>query len=263
VRAERNNSFNDPPPLAFENDLGRFELVSNRLRIAPAEHFATPEEARSVFDQFLRAWEIEADLRPTGNIGMIRFNFDRAERIDRDPPKPGASVVLDVHSVDVGVMADSVELQVGWPRYPAPPEHFRATVDVEILWSRYLQCQDGKEPLPAMSYFVLSYAETTAGSRGMATTAYGVERAVLDTIGRLTSLHGNPASARKFPSGGLTPLTPKEEEWLRRAVKRLIIRVGEASVGVAQPTIAMSDFPTLGIPAPASEPSDPLDRAAL
>jgi hypothetical protein len=77
-------SYRDPEPVSFVNHLGAFELADGKLTIAPVEHCLDEEEARRAIEQFLRAWEIDADL--TSNLGMIRFTFERVELIDRDPP---------------------------------------------------------------------------------------------------------------------------------------------------------------------------------
>ena len=60
-------SFGSPPVLALTNRLGTFELANGKLTICPTAHYASGEEARAVFDPFLRAWELDADL--TRNIG--------------------------------------------------------------------------------------------------------------------------------------------------------------------------------------------------
>jgi hypothetical protein len=77
-------SFGAPPPLSLNNRLGTFELSNGKLAIRPAEHYSSGNEARSVLEPFLRAWELDSDL--TRNIGAIRFKFLSVQKVDRDPP---------------------------------------------------------------------------------------------------------------------------------------------------------------------------------
>lgn len=64
-------SYNNPAPLTFSNALGTFRLADGVLVIEPREHFADEHTARAAIEEFLRAWEIEADLLKT--LGAIRF----------------------------------------------------------------------------------------------------------------------------------------------------------------------------------------------
>jgi hypothetical protein len=251
IRSERNNSFKDPEPLTFSNSLGTFELEGNKLRVSPAEHYAKAAEAQAAVAPFLRAWEIEADLRRGGNVGMIRFRYERADRIDRNPPGPRESITLEVDSVEVGVLAESVTLHLGHRKFPEPPSGFQATVHVEILWSRYIAYLDGKDLLTSMSNFVFTYALNLAGDAKRKERKREVSRMlqiherVLSKVAELAA-GGDSMTARKVTRGRpLAPLTPREEGWLREAIRRLILRIGEMSSDEPLPMLTMADLPKL------------------
>jgi len=62
---------------------------------------------------------------------MIRFKFDQAEVIDRDPPPPGTSQVIEVNAAEMIMLGDSVSLHLTCSKYPQPPIAFRTTLAPE------------------------------------------------------------------------------------------------------------------------------------
>src|SRR5439155_17286011 len=141
-------SYRDPEPLSFSSHLGDFELVDKELRIKPTEHFSEEEEARAAIEPFLRAWEIEADLK--SNFGAIRLTFERVELIDRDPPPPGSPQVIEAKAAALAFATASVSLHLTCRRYPQPPQTFRATPEVQHAYRRWIAFRSGKEPLQSM-----------------------------------------------------------------------------------------------------------------
>jgi hypothetical protein len=195
IGSEEGISYDRPVPLNFTNHLGRFDCRDGKLVVEPASHFADEDDARAVIEPFLRSWEIEADLNL--NIGTIRFRFLRAEVVDRDPPPPGASQVIQVKTAGVVLSAGEVTLRVTKRAYPMPPESFRATSDVERAHSRWRAFRAGREPLQSMAYFVLTLAEAAAGGRKNAAEHLRIDPDVLGSIGRLSSTRGDASTARK------------------------------------------------------------------
>jgi hypothetical protein len=223
-------SYRDPDPLTFSNHLANFDVAENRLRITPAEHFANEEEAREAIEPFLRAWEIDTDLK--SNIGMIRFKFARVDVVDRDPPPPGSSQVIHVKGASYMVFGGSASLHLTCSKYPEPPAAFRATPEVQHAYRRWLGFRSGKEPLQAMSYYVLTVAESAAGGRQAAARKFQIQEDVLGTIGRLSSTKGDETTARKAGAGNqYEDLSAGEKRWLEEAVRLLIRRLGEHASG--------------------------------
>lgn len=222
-------SYEDPDPLAFLHHLGEFSLADGMLKVIPAEHFCSGLEASQALEGFLRAWEIEADLKQ--NLGMIRFSYSHADVIDRDPPPPGAQYVGAAGIASALAVSDSVTCHLTARRYPSPPTCFSASEYAQHAHRRWLRYRSGHEPLQAMAYFVITLLERMAGSRAKACELFRIDMAVRDKMGNLSSARGSALTARKAQSAGFDELSPIEQDWLERAVKRLIFRLGEQAAG--------------------------------
>jgi hypothetical protein len=237
-------SYSNPEPVSFSNHLGTFDLTAGKFRIVPSEHFPDEDEARRAVEPFLRAWEIEADL--ISNIGMIRFKFDRAEVIDRNPPPPGSSQAIELKGASMVLVSDSVSLHLACTRYPQPPKTFRVTPEVQHAYRRWLGYRLDKEPLQSMAYFVLTQLEEATGSRQRAARSFQIGKKVLDTIGKLSSTKGDESTARKAPPGNkFQELSGSEKHWLEEAMRRVVHRLGEHASGAPLAPISLLDLPSL------------------
>jgi hypothetical protein len=240
IGSEEGTAYRDPLPFSFSNAFGKFEILGKALTVEPAVHFATEKEARDGVEPFLRSWEIDADLR--FSLGTIRFAFDRAEIIDRDPPSPGSHVLM-AGAARMTMTGHPATLTLTRRTYPPPPTQFGVTLDVQIAYQRWRNVRLGREPLLGMAYWLLTVMDGLAGNRRAAAVKFNVEPKVLKTLGHLSSTRGDLATARKV-SRAQQPLTGQEQSWLEEAVKALILRMGQTSPGKAAP-LSMRDFPTL------------------
>lgn len=223
-------SYKDPEPLSFPNHLGEFRLADGMLKVVPAEHFGSGQEASQAIDGFLRAWEIEADLKR--NLGTIRFTYSHADMIDRDPPPPGESQVIHAAGLCSGIaIGASFQAHVMLRQYPEPSERFSASEYAQHAYRRWLRYRSGQEPLQSMAYFILTLLQELAGNRAKACVQFMIDRAVLDQVGELSSEKGSALTARKAKSTDFDELSHLDQEWLERAVKRLIFRLGEQASG--------------------------------
>jgi hypothetical protein len=230
--------------MAFTNPLGSFRIIDDQMTFEPAEHFAAESEARAAVEPFLRAWELEADLNR--NLGTVRFRFQRGDVVDRDPPKPGENVMIEARGSAMVVLTGHATAHLTMNRYPNPPRLFRETPEVEMAYRRWVRFREGKEPLLAMAYFVLTTIEAAAGGRAKASATFGVDLAVLRTLGQLTSEKGDEESARKVKAGNaLRALTGSEQQWIEQVVRRLILRLGEHASGAYGSMLRMTDLPAL------------------
>jgi hypothetical protein len=237
-------SYASPQPMAFANALGSFCIIDDQMVFEPAEHFAAEGEARAAVEPFLRAWEVEADLNR--NLGTVRFRFQRGDVVDRDPPKPGENLVIEARGAGTIMLTGHATAHLTMNQYPDPPSSFRVTPEVEMAYRRWARFREGKEPLPAMAYFVLTTIEAAAGGRAQASATFSVELSVLRTLGQLTSEKGDAESARKVKAGkSLHALTGPEQQWIEQVVRRLILRLGEHASGAAVSAIRMTDLPAL------------------
>lgn len=174
-------SYDNPEPLVFSHDLGAFTLADGMLKVIPTEHFGSADEACQALEGFLRAWEIEADLKL--NLGTIRFSYFYADVIDRAPLPPGEKL-LNAAGFSVGVaVSDSVSCHLTLRRYPTPSMCFSATEYAQYAYRRWLGYRRGQEPLLATAYFVLTLLERQAGTRAQACVLFKIDRAVLDRFG--------------------------------------------------------------------------------
>ena len=246
VETANNVAYDNPPPV--EVDEGEFSghLENGIFTCDMKSHCSSIETARKVVDQYLHAWEIDADL--TRGRGEIRFIYESAKVIDRNPPPPDAPKVLQVEAGSIILTGGEVTLHVTRRKYPDPPQIFRVSPDVETLWGRYQGYLDGKEPLLSMAYFCLTVLETRGKAnkdkRKAASKLFAIKKDVLDTLGRLTAQRGDNLTARKAQ---VTPVTLSggEKAWIETVIKLLILRIGEYRSAQTLPQITMADLPPL------------------
>lgn len=237
-------SYSNPATVLFSNHLGAFDLIDSKLRIVPIEHFPDEDDARRAVEPFLQAWEIEADI--TSNIGMIRFKFDRAEVIDRNPSPLGSPQVIELKAASMVFVGGSVSVHQTCSKYPQPPKTFRATPEVQHAYRRWLGYRADKEPLQSMAYFVLTLLESVAGDRQSAAHSFQIDYKILGTIGRLSSTKGDESTARKADQGNkFHDLSGTEKQWLEEATRRVIHRLGEHASGAPLTLISLRDLTSL------------------
>jgi hypothetical protein len=245
-------SFKAPAPLDGETDAFRMRLADGALTFEMKEHHATEESARKRVEPWLRAWEIDTDLRD--GRGSIRFKFDRSQIIDRNPPPPGSprDVVAHVATIRLSLTAGAAKVHVTRASYPPIPTRFVASPDVETMLMRYQMYLDGKEPLLSMANACMTLLEGSTGATSNIRQAfcqtYTIARDVREKLGYIVSERGGPDEARKLgTSATKTPLTGKEKQWVKDVVKALIRRKAEydADPAAPLPQITMADFVTL------------------
>jgi hypothetical protein len=238
-------TFDNPQLVECETSAFRLRLENGVATLALKEHFTSLESARRIADDFLRAWELDAAL----GIGRreIKFTFQDAHIVDRNPPPPGSAPVTELNAQGMTALAGSITVHVTRRTYPNPPELFKVSPDVETLWQRFEGYLNGREPLPAMAYFCLTLIEGNAnGCRGRAAKLYRISKHVLDELGKLTSRHGDAKTARKVQKDrAFKPLTVSEKGWIEAAVRVIIRRVGEINSDPTLPEISMDDLPKL------------------
>lgn len=239
VGSAKDISYESPEPLDFSNHLGLFSLADGFLKVIPVEDFCSGLEASQAIDGFLRSWEIEADLKQ--NLGMIRFSYSHADVIDRNPSPPGASHVVEGAFASAVAIADSVTCHITARRYPSPPDCFSATEYAQHAYRRWIGYRSGREPLQAMAYFIITLMESLAGSRRLACELFKIDMAVRKRMGDLCSERGSALTARKVESTDFDDLSHVETDWLERAAKRLVFRLGEHASGQPMEQITLGN----------------------
>ena len=245
--------YDQPPPVDIDYDEFSGRLERGILTCYMKEHHASIEAAREVVDRYLLGWEIDAALNL--GRGAIRFIYNDAQVIDRNPPPLGVPLEIQVSEGVLTMEGGIANLRITQKGYPKPPKIFRVSPNIETLWQRYQMYLDGKDQLQAMSYFCLTLLELIAGGplaarrgqskrRREASNMFSIEYDVLNQLGELTSGKGDRLTARKAQTTPI-PLTEKERVWIEAAIKQLIRRIGEHSSGQTVPSIKMGDLPPL------------------
>ena len=243
--------YDNAPPISGENDEFNLKLSKDQLVLECKPHFASENEARAVADSFLRAWEVSIGLRQSPD--ELSFRFLSSTIIDRSPPQEsGNRTDINVSASELVGLSDEVDANVSRSKFPAPPQSFVSSPEVEMMYSRYSSYRKGKESLLNMAYWCLTIVEgSTRVSKKKRRTAagkYGIGIEVLNELGRLSSEAGDETEARKFTTEStFAPLTPDQKTWVESVVKKLIERMAEyahdPSAKLTQ--ITMSDLPTI------------------
>jgi hypothetical protein len=232
-------TFNSPPPLEQETVHFAIRLENGTLVVSMTEHHPTVESAQERVAPFLRSWELDNELKYGPNA--MRFAYQTAEVIDRNPPPLGSPHTIQLEQLVEIETVFPVEVGVGRDTYPPPPCDFVASPDVTTLWTRFQGYREGREPLSGMAYFCLTVLEARGRGRSGAAKVYQVHPKVLGTLGKLTSDRGDGTTGRKFlPTA--RPLSDQEAAWVEEVVRVLIRRAGEHAAGAPLRRITMGDF---------------------
>lgn len=114
--------FEEPPAIQDETDAFLMTLAEGIVTFEMKEHYPSEEAARIPVEEYLQAWEIDVALKR--NRTSLRFVFQAASIIDRDPPPPpppGAPCPVELGGAITGKGTISGELTVTKREYPTPP----------------------------------------------------------------------------------------------------------------------------------------------
>jgi len=231
VLATEDFEFKDAPPLEFDAQAFTGRLADSLLTLTVKQHVPTEAEARAIADPFIAAWEIHAGA----SLGRpdFRLRYEGAQILDR-APAPGTHAL---HLTATAHASASAHLKVTRHEYPPAPAQFAVTPEVEVLWERYCRYLAGKEPLLSMAYFCLTILERQ--DRRAAAQHFGIEYAVLNKLGELTSTRGDDVTARKMTAKTIL-LTGSERVWIEAAIKAIILHLGTRGRGA---TLLMATLP--------------------
>jgi hypothetical protein len=216
--------FFDPAPVERHTPSFYLRLDGDLVTVWMKEHHCAGDSARKKVEDYLRRWEVLSALQHNGRR-LMHFECKRVEVLDlEDPFSCKRTSPLEV----------SFEARWAYMRshdqYPALPDDFDFTADVEVMWTLYDRYIEGRERLLTMAYTCLTWLQyRVAGNNEKVAQEYNVNQEVLDHLGKLSSTLGAGAEARKkkrSESQGRDP-TPKERLWLEATVRILIKRAGE------------------------------------
>ena len=207
-------------------------IENKEVRFTMKAHYATEAEAKEAVREYIDNWEFTAGLRKGPD--MFKLVYQKAQIEDRNAEIGHHRVNLDPVSWKSTVPPVAVTLTTSYP--PPPQSGMKITPDVQSMYERLMGYRLGREPLPSMAYFCVTVLENSAGvlrkrkraiRRRAVAEQYGIEQAVLDKIGNLSSEKGGQ-QARKA-NGTSHPLTESEARFLKKAIPALIRRAAEVA----------------------------------
>ncbi len=240
ITSDAHTCYEEPEVMRFTNYLGRFELKQGRMTFWPDEDFRTATEVRGALAPFLHDWEMHVAISDVP--GALKFVFEQAE-VQESPATTESFARLEgVATVSFTAVAS---MTLTRKAYPAPPQAFQVTTEVELAYRRWQAYREGREPLLSMAYLIYTiFAPPKGRSRREAAKFYSVDEQVLHTLSGVASVRGGLDDARKFnASGNAKPLADHERAWLEATIRRLVYRLGELAAGAALAQIRMEDLP--------------------
>ena len=242
VEHDSTYDYDGVPPLYHQVEAFDIRIENKQASFTMKEHYATEEEARKAIEEYIRSWELDAVLRQ--GLRTFKLRFDRAKIVDRNPtPATPGTVIGRGRPTHVIVTASKARLVISPASYPSPPSRrLKLSPDVRSMLHRFSGFCEGKEPLPGMAYFCLTVLQASARGRKTAAVKYGINRAVLDRVGCLSSSNGGEG-ARKA-DGTRRDFLDGDRQFLEAAVKAFIRRVAEVAhdSSAIRPEITMSCF---------------------
>ena len=136
------------PPIERETAAFRMSLAHGIATFQMKDHYSSENRARQIVEMYLRPWEISEAVRPAGT--KLRFIFDEAEVIDRDPSPLGPTATVTLMPIP------RAEVRLLEKRYPDPPDNFTVSPDVEVMWTLYEGYLQGHDRLLPMAYTCLT-----------------------------------------------------------------------------------------------------------
>jgi hypothetical protein len=221
-------------PIEFEADDIQFRLRDNVLQGFPNTRISTVGEARRRIEKVLRNWTLQAQLLDRSTL--ISFRYQDAETVGEVADTKDYSPENIEHVED-----RDAEIRITIGEYPVPPE-IEATPEIEAAADRLKRAVYGGESLQSAAYFALTIAENSAGNRQKAASQFQIDIRILSQLGLLSSTTGDLTTARKASAVKTGPLTPRDKRWVDRAVRNLLLQIGQVNAGRIPVQINLRDL---------------------
>jgi hypothetical protein len=232
------------PPLAV--DLAGFEcrLDGDTLTAKPRSQYPTVEDARTVLDPALHAWEAHCEL----DLGhRFSFTYSGCTIGDLLSPKQRAMAISDLMA-----MTDHLQVSKVLGEFPPPDPSLVTESDFAYeLRLRWRAQRDGRERLLSAGYAILTAIEQRngGGNRGKAAGQIAVSQPLLNRLGELTARE-DPQHGRAYGKHGAArrgSLSQDEIRWLEAVIPRLLRRVMERDAGQQNlQELTLAHFPAAG-----------------
>ena len=232
--------FKNPPPMQVKANAFNGSLSSGEFTATMIMHFPSTNLARVSVDAYLKNWEAASALKQQG---LIRFDFVVSTVIDRDPMPASTGMVHAAVATAQGSATVNARASVTRAKYPDLPMDFVLTPNAETLLRRNQNFEAGREPIFGMANFADTFLRSLAsGTRGDVEKTFAIDKSITRKIGELCANRGGDLEGRK---AGTIPAVASEIDWLKVAVRKIIIQVGVTEGGVKPQPLRMSDLPSL------------------
>lgn len=166
VRPGENVQFQQPPAVEWPTAEGTVKVDCEQASIELINHYSNEKDARAAVEPHLVAWEIWAGLTSRDDQRPFRFEFRKAELVDRAPMPNQAPSAQFRGTVTI---PQSAALSRRLTSYPSPPQAFSASDEVQNMWYRWEQYRSNRETLPSVAYYCLTALEHHVGGGGRGT----------------------------------------------------------------------------------------------
>lgn len=232
VLSENVSFANTAAPVEDVTDAFSMRLEDGVVTFEMRENHATEESARRSVERYLRSSEIDRAL--SAGRREIRFEFEGAEVIDRDPPKPGepgAPQVVEVEGIASAGAFATAAVVVTRGSYPTPPTDLILDADVETSG-------------------IAGRVTSTARSRSprwrtSARRPWTVWRPELARHLAQRRRHFGAALERGGKADATRPLWGEERAWLEATVKEIIRRLSQVAAGIPPSPLTIAGLPDL------------------
>ena len=223
----------------FSNEIGTFSIQNQELKVKFERPYADEQSALQAVNSFLKKWEIHQDL--TQGYGTIRFRF----------PCPILDQSADIMVLERIGVADHFEIRLVAERYPSPPPSgFDVGQTAKVAYDRWSLIHEGKEPLMSAAYCIITLLEyaatwqedepdklTNRVRRKAAADMFKISFRLLNEIAQLATNLGDDSTRRKFGTSSASQNSSRNEEWLDRAITKVVFHLCSLSLTTQPLTI--------------------------
>src|SRR5215208_3940283 len=214
--------FPDPSPVEVHTDLFDLRLDNDIVAVQMKEHHSTGDSAREKVEEYLRRWEILSALEHSGRP-LMNFECESVEIVDLED----ASSYSRTRPVTTNLPIPPRKRVLTLPTYPATPDSFGLSEEVEAMWENYTAYVERRYPLLPLAYScytLLLYAVGAVGTSEAAVAADNlcVSKNVLDALRIRSSRLGTKSSARKLGTqSAFRSPTSEEVRWFEQVLQIL------------------------------------------
>ena len=226
IKHKKSVVYREAEPRDYEEANFSVRIEDKKVRFTMKAHYATREEAKEAVREYIDNWEFMAGLE--GGPSVFKLVYRDAEIVYRDAEIGHHVLEAGRLSVNFTLSEPTITLTTS---YPSPPQSgLKITPDVQSMYDRLMDYRSDPKRLPSMAAFCLDVLQESTGSKSpnkKVAEMYGIERAVIKKIARLSNNKGGPDARKRV--GINSPLTPEETCFLEEAIKALILRAAEVA----------------------------------